>query len=125
MYVSAPHVFSTRGDQKRVSDCLELELREVMSCRVAAGNQTQVFYRCSKCLKPGAICPVPTLTYGMCECAMPQHMYGGQRTAPVVTSLFLPFELLGLNSGGHAGDKCLYTLSHPTSTPQQFLNMVI
>jgi hypothetical protein len=39
----------TQRDQKRESDCLELELQMVVSHHVDAGNQTQVLCKSNKC----------------------------------------------------------------------------
>jgi hypothetical protein len=38
MYVCAPHVCSAHGNQKKVSDSLELELQTVVNLHVGAGN---------------------------------------------------------------------------------------
>lgn len=42
MYVCASYVCSVHGDQKKMSDLLEMELHTVMSHLVDVGNQTQV-----------------------------------------------------------------------------------
>lgn len=47
VYVCHAHAVASR-DQKRASDCPELELQGVVSCLTGAGNQTQVLFKSSE-----------------------------------------------------------------------------
>lgn len=59
LYVSILYVCSAGGGQQRATGCLELELQEVVSSYVGAGNGTQILCNSSQCCEPVSISPLP------------------------------------------------------------------